>query len=282
MQPSLILSACALAIFWQSSEIGRGKPGRDLALQIRDQAESSLQASLNAGWIDETLAQAAWMLAIFEVCAHPQHSTQRSMSAMIMLDQIIRTLSLTFLDADNPEASVFVRGEVPRVRPEVKSENPLATLHEHHDSSPDSPCETIVSVEGCNCASLSLGHQWASAFEHTPLWLSTPAWDESWTDGEIRKESCRRLCWSTVILAAGHSSYATANKTSGLDLFVTDPANVSFRDCKCDSLLTCGCISVRSALPWRSPHSLPICQKFDLVFELPHYALVAQLRAHAS
>lgn len=61
MQPSLVLSACALAIFWQSSEIGRGKPGRDLALRLRDQAEGALQASLNAGWVDETLAQAAWV-----------------------------------------------------------------------------------------------------------------------------------------------------------------------------------------------------------------------------
>jgi hypothetical protein len=61
MQPSLVLAACALATFWQSSEIGRGKPGRDLALRLRDQAECSLQGSLNAGWIDEALAQAAWV-----------------------------------------------------------------------------------------------------------------------------------------------------------------------------------------------------------------------------
>jgi hypothetical protein len=61
MQPSLILAACALATFWQSSEIGKGKSGRDFALRLRDLAESALQGSLNAGWIDETLAQAAWV-----------------------------------------------------------------------------------------------------------------------------------------------------------------------------------------------------------------------------
>lgn len=61
MQPSLILAGCALATFWQSSEIGKGKPGRDLAMRLRDEAEGALQASLNAGWIDETLAQAAWV-----------------------------------------------------------------------------------------------------------------------------------------------------------------------------------------------------------------------------
>jgi hypothetical protein len=61
MQPSLIFAACSLATFWQSSEIGKGKPGRDLALRLRDLAEGFLQGSLNAGWIDETLAQAAWV-----------------------------------------------------------------------------------------------------------------------------------------------------------------------------------------------------------------------------
>jgi hypothetical protein len=63
MQPSLILAACALATFWQSSEIGKGKLGRNLALRLRDEAEGALQASLNAGWIDEALAQAAWVCA---------------------------------------------------------------------------------------------------------------------------------------------------------------------------------------------------------------------------
>jgi hypothetical protein len=61
MQPSLILAACALATFWQSSEVGKGKSGRNLALRLRDEAEGALQASLNAGWIDEALAQAAWV-----------------------------------------------------------------------------------------------------------------------------------------------------------------------------------------------------------------------------
>ena len=65
MQPSLILAACALATFWQSSEIGRGKHGRDLALRLRDEAGGALQASLDAGWIDETLAQAAWVSLCF-------------------------------------------------------------------------------------------------------------------------------------------------------------------------------------------------------------------------
>jgi hypothetical protein len=171
---------------------------------------------------------------------------------MVMLDQIIRTLSFTLLDADDPSASTFCRREVPQVRPERKagqqtswhvsprstgdSQAPLSDpsilpeslsthQHYHHGSSPPT-----IRSEKCNCAALSLGQQWASAFEHTPLWLSTPAWDENWSDGEIKKESCRRLCWSAVTLAAGHSSYTTANNAHGLDLFITEPANVSHAD----------------------------------------------------
>lgn len=61
MQPSLILAMCSLAIFWQSSEIGQGKTGRTLALKLRDEAQSALESSINAGWFTDELAQAAWV-----------------------------------------------------------------------------------------------------------------------------------------------------------------------------------------------------------------------------
>lgn len=61
IQPSLILALLAMATFWQSSELGLGRHGRDRALRFRDEAQSALDASFNAGWIDETLAQAAWV-----------------------------------------------------------------------------------------------------------------------------------------------------------------------------------------------------------------------------
>lgn len=61
VQPSLVLALLAMSIFWQSSEVGLGSPGRERALRFRDEAQSALEASFNAGWIDETLAQAAWV-----------------------------------------------------------------------------------------------------------------------------------------------------------------------------------------------------------------------------
>ncbi|RXW24529.1 hypothetical protein EST38_g1353 [Candolleomyces aberdarensis] len=61
MQPSLILSLLAISTFFQSSEIGLGRYGRERALRFRDEAQGALEASFNSGWIDETLAQAAWV-----------------------------------------------------------------------------------------------------------------------------------------------------------------------------------------------------------------------------
>lgn len=65
MQPSLILSLLAISSFFQSSEVGFGLPGRERALRFRDEAQAALEASFSSGWIDETLAQAAWVCPYF-------------------------------------------------------------------------------------------------------------------------------------------------------------------------------------------------------------------------
>lgn len=61
MQPSLVLALLAMSTFWQSSEVGIGQAGRERALRFREEAQGALEASVNAGWLDETLAQAAWV-----------------------------------------------------------------------------------------------------------------------------------------------------------------------------------------------------------------------------
>lgn len=61
IQPSLVLAALAVATFFQSSEAGLGVSGRRRALRFRDEAQGALEASFNAGWVDEKLAQAAWV-----------------------------------------------------------------------------------------------------------------------------------------------------------------------------------------------------------------------------
>ncbi|KAJ7442636.1 hypothetical protein FB451DRAFT_1057345 [Mycena latifolia] len=230
IQPSLVLAILAMSTFWQSSEIGLGHRGRERALILRDEAQSALEASFNAAWVDDSLAQAAWILATFEICAHPNHSTERSSSAMVRLDSIIRALSLTMVDVNDPYTSTFLPGKVPAVAssPQTVLAN-LGAMHNGHSSGHHSyphPSSIPVSTDrGCSCQSLTLGEQWSPSFEHTPLWTQTPAWDVSWSEAEIRKESCRRLCWSSMILAAGHSSYSAASRSHTVDLFISDPSN---------------------------------------------------------
>ncbi|KAJ3928382.1 MAG: hypothetical protein NXY57DRAFT_1021362 [Lentinula lateritia] len=215
MQPSLILAALALSAFWQSSEIEQGRKGRIRALRLREEAQSVLEASFNAGSIDETLAQAAWLLALFEVCAHPDHSTSRSVSAIVMLDSIIRCLALTVLDAYDPNTSVFAAGQVPSINVRSSDGNVYIPHHERNAST----------SSGCSCLSRTLGKYWSKCVEHAPLWATTPAWDPTWSEAEIRKEASRRLCWAAISLAAGHVSYASANDSHIPDLHIADPSN---------------------------------------------------------
>lgn len=66
IQPSLVLSALALATLMKSSEIGFGEPGRKRALYLRNTAQASLEAAWNAHRVDTTLAEAA-MVGIFDL-----------------------------------------------------------------------------------------------------------------------------------------------------------------------------------------------------------------------
>ncbi|KAJ7025394.1 hypothetical protein C8F04DRAFT_1046634 [Mycena alexandri] len=222
VQPSLIYAALAMSTFWQSSEIELGQRGRDKALKFREEAQSALDASLSAGWVDETLAQAAWLLAMFEICANPNHSSERSASAMVTLDSIIRSLSLTMVDLNDPHTSTFSPGKVPAVVTTVGM-----VYNGHNPGQHNYPYSSLpISTDrGCSCKAMTLRDQWPEAVEHTPLWAQTPAWNASWSDAEIRKESCRRLCWSSMILAAAHSGYSSANHLHGVNLFIGDPSN---------------------------------------------------------
>ena len=71
MQPCLVLAMLAMSTFWQSSEVGLSSHGRERGLRFRDEAQSALDASFNAGWIDETLAQAAWVSSFLDVAQRP-------------------------------------------------------------------------------------------------------------------------------------------------------------------------------------------------------------------
>lgn len=184
---------------------------------------------------------------MFEICAHPRHSSERATSAMIVLDSIIRTLSLTMVDADDPKTSIFSPGTVPAVPESPRSDswdsdNTLVEFESGMRSNllPGRQSQSPVGhpiKAGCSCHLMTLKGSWLQSNELVPLWGSTPAWSSS-TEGEIRKESCRRLCWSSMMLAAGHASYTTAHRSTALNLFISDPAHVGILQSSLTSVLT--------------------------------------------
>ncbi|KAI0739208.1 hypothetical protein C8Q80DRAFT_1112442, partial [Daedaleopsis nitida] len=251
LQPSLVLSALALATFFQSSELERGASGRERALKLLDQAHALFDASLSSGWIDIGLAQAAWFFAMFEIQAHPKSSASRSRSAFLMLDSLIRSLSLTVLDIDDPRTSTFVPGTVPVVPPSSMlmsprtyaamphtpspgseygygSYDPRALRHAHPPYHGQDPSFGLVQSEhwDCGCQAYSLGSNWPLAHDLTPAWTNMPMWPERAGEGEMQKEECRRLVWSTLMLTVTHSTKTTAGTNrEPQHLWIKDPAN---------------------------------------------------------
>ncbi|KAH9993706.1 hypothetical protein BJV74DRAFT_760416, partial [Russula compacta] len=237
MQPSLLLSLLAISTYLQSSERANPEESRRMAMVLRDEAQGYLEASLHARAINDELAQAAWILAFFEVCGHSQHKMTRIHSSLSILDSIIRSLAMQYLDASNPTASTFVRNDVPIVQ--VSSENHVSTS-QHYPTSmsiPSLPQQYVqpqqiavaptIRASNCLCNELSLGAQWPEAQEKVPLWVATPMWNREWTEGEIRREECRRLCWSALMLVSGQTSFSEAAKWSHMDLFMVEPSNYS-------------------------------------------------------
>ena len=172
------------------------------------------------------------MLTFFEFCAHPRHQMTRIYSSLNNLDSILRSLAVTCVDADNPVTSTFAPNAVPVV--EVSSERSFSVPQSLPSSISTAPyvqlhgsaVDSTVSGSSCPCDNISLGHQWPEALTQVPLWATTAMWNPKWTEGEIKKEECRRLCWSTLMLISGHTSFAEAVDWGPLDLFMVEPSNV--------------------------------------------------------
>ncbi|KAI9066862.1 hypothetical protein FKP32DRAFT_1673551 [Trametes sanguinea] len=249
IQPSLILGLLGLATFNQSSELELGARGREKALRLIDQAHATFNASVNSGWIDVGLVQAAWILAVFEIHAHPKLSGPRTKEAMAMLDSLIRCLSLTTLDVDDPRASVFMPHAVPIVPsdtiahaagydPRTRGALPYPPPAGYVPS----PAPSAVATAGaagptqgvpppaqkwhCGCQAYSLQYHWPSTQDLAPQWAHMPMWPKNVSEGEMQKEECRRLVWSALMLTATHNTKTTAGTDwEPQHLWIKDPAN---------------------------------------------------------
>ena len=149
------------------------------------------------------------MLALFESSAHPGHTVDRACEALAFLDNIIQTLALT--TSDKSDANTFPSTALPH----------STTLY---DSSSQCSCAPPMYLP-------SLGR------EPDSYMMQKTFWDPQWTDAEIRREEIRRLCWSALTLAAGHSAHCAAFDREPLDLYLIQPTNVSQSSCERQALI---------------------------------------------
>ncbi|KAI0676603.1 hypothetical protein C8Q78DRAFT_959911 [Trametes maxima] len=242
IQPCLILATLALSTLYRSSKLELGEKGMEKALKLVEQAYSAFHASLNSGRVDVGLAQTAYVLAAFELQAHPKASLQRMRDAMSTLDAIIRYLALTTLDVDDVRTTIFLPHAVPSVTTDVPVlslpdpvPNPLDTAVSpfNDEAPPSSPSLPFTSPEGletdqpCGCDGHSLGNQWPQARDLAPQFAQMPMWSPNADTGELHKEECRRLVWASVILATGlyNTRLAASAKWEPHHLWIKDPSN---------------------------------------------------------
>jgi hypothetical protein len=210
------------------------------------------------------------LLSLFEMSAHPDNTLYRSRSALIMLDNIVQSLNLTSLDAQDETASVYA----PRAVPSVST--PMATPATNVTVTPPPAIGLGVSITvpqssgggqspsavrplDCPCSALSLGQNWQFTAQYTPLWGFTPSWATDWDEAELRKEESRRLVWSALSLTTAHNSHSPSPSEMPIDFHVIQSHNVRHRALWfSDVTLTvtlCGTI-VRPPLPWRIPRQV--------------------------
>ncbi|KAG8946589.1 hypothetical protein FRC04_011567 [Tulasnella sp. 424] len=255
MQPSLVLSCLAYSSFMLGSEAEGGVLQRRKSTQLRELAQAAFEASYNAGWIDVPLAQAAWVMSLYEMSAHPDTSGPRMTASLVLLDNVIKVLGLTCIDAENPRSPIFVEYAVPalgRCAPEAgtsePSHHPLRLTHlqhtqnfpqvVYHTTTQPTPFDSYRDVAhyppvsasaGCPCQALSLGSAVTPAIRSsTPLWLLSPKWDAYDVNrdyAEIRREESRRLVWSTLTIVGGDRSARLALEQPQLDLHLAKPEN---------------------------------------------------------
>ena len=152
------------------------------------------------------------LIAFFEVCAHPRHSTQRVTSSMMMLDSLVRYMNLMTIDVADARVIRWPESAPPIV-PRPRRTSPTSPTTPTHDA--------------CSCRDQTLGHQWSLAVTTVPSWVSTPGWPVGFPESEIQKEECRRLIWSSIQLFAGYNSYSIARGSQVINFALCKASNVS-------------------------------------------------------
>ncbi|KAI1791304.1 hypothetical protein LXA43DRAFT_945720 [Ganoderma leucocontextum] len=247
LQPSLILAALALGTLFQSSEAEYGAKGRDKALKLLDMANGAIGSSLATGWVDIGIVQAALIIAFFEMQSHPKQCFARSRSALYLVDSLLRLFGLTRIDENLKPRGLSPYGVI-----QPQGYNPVGFIppashnwstststpfQGQHFVSPSNASSSLVDGVpfgssplpnnhpsssqgvGCSCAALSLGQHWPSINALAPSWRGTIMWPEGLSEGEFRREECRRIVWSSVMAVANLNVYTVAHPNSSIPRF---------------------------------------------------------------
>ncbi|GBE80437.1 hypothetical protein SCP_0301520 [Sparassis crispa] len=202
-QPALIMSGLALATLMKSSQIEQGAEGRSRALYLRDSAQALLEAACNTQSIDYRLAEAALILALFESSCHPQYTPERAANALQFLDRIIQVLSLCSVDIHNPDTSMFGSVSVPVVYMPGNYRPP----------------------KKCSCTPMSHSPGSDPIHDRCPCFSYNPPWDPNWSEAELRREECRRLCWSALTLVTNYTFQCAAVHQEPQSFALSEPSN---------------------------------------------------------
>jgi hypothetical protein len=199
---------------------------------------------------------------MYEMNPHPYHSLQKTRSAMARVDNILRLLKCTSVDADNPVVTRFDSRATPltvnqlslstssypvpqinhppvqysrssNIRRETKLPSDPNVRQSSGDADPQVLSYPTVPQhkKKCRCQDLCLGKNLPEQLKHTPLWHYTAIWAQEHEPGEIKREEARRTVWSFITIAsslAGHTASLGTNKSSDV-YWSTSAENVGHR-----------------------------------------------------
>lgn len=204
----------------KSSSMELGTEGMRAAMMYANDAHAAYSDSLRSHWVDATLAEAALVsrdlvlkafvnlrsqiLALFESSAHPEHTDNRATNALLKLDEIIMSITLTNIDQHDHDVCRFSPNTVPMVLFDGGSDI----------YSDDRRCACFPSdaIEPPN------------PHKHRNYILP---WDNTWSPDQIRDEEIRRLCWSALGLVSEYIAQCEAFNEEPPRFYLSDPSNVS-------------------------------------------------------
>ncbi|KAJ9122817.1 hypothetical protein QFC24_004248 [Naganishia onofrii] len=211
IQPALILSMLAITTLVKSAHQGPNAVGKQNAVTFADAARAMIQQSIVANKVDPTLAQAALVLMAFEFYPYPQHSFDRTVSAIHLFDSIAHMFQLLACDVSDERVSIFIPNAVPVLTLEAggspQNGNPAATREEIVRSSHEAEEQEEI--------------------KELIKWSPRPQWPVHWSVAQVRQDEARRMCWTASSMVANFSLWTHTLGLQPLDLYMSNPANVS-------------------------------------------------------